>query len=276
MHRVVLMIVGEGLGSAARRVHAREHRALTTALVRADTRRVEWVTHLDEQRGACLAAGVDAAAMDRQITKEEHVPGLRRAGRGVLDFVLLGIDVPPARRIMGKKAELVATRHDPNTAFLQRRGIEVHDGGDHGVVGVWEKRRVLVHRKRAALLGRLDKHLGVVELDIGADNLRRHPREPLVHDEARQARIVELDIVAVLERGCFSALYVATRRAPGRVRAPIALHVEPVRQVMQRLPVPRHLIFIEKSLHKHVAVLAIETQLFVCEHDTSIAGKMPA
>ena len=59
---------------------------------------------------------------------------------------------------MGQRPALVAARHNPHAALLDRRIVEVDNRRDHAVLNVWEERLILVHWERRPTLGRLDEH----------------------------------------------------------------------------------------------------------------------
>src|SRR5687768_10295566 len=99
---------------------------------------------------------------------------------------------------MFDRAPLVASRHDPDTAFLQRRIIEVNDRGQHGVTFVWKIGIVLVHGKRGALLGRLNKQLVVVKLHVRtADEVCCRAGQALIYQQASEDGRVELYVVTM-------------------------------------------------------------------------------
>jgi hypothetical protein len=64
----------------------------------------------------------------------------------------------------------VAARHDTQAALLDRGIVEMNDHRDHRMVLVREVGIVLVHRKRRAVLRRLDEHLRMMQLDVRTDD----------------------------------------------------------------------------------------------------------
>ncbi len=147
-------------------------------------------------------------------------------------------------------------------AFFERGIIEVEDSGDHGVLVVGEEGFVLVEGEGGAFFGRLDEHFGVVELDVGADDVLGDAGEAGVGDEAGDGTGVELDIVGV-EEGGLLAHGDFFGAAPGGVD--VFDFLEARGEVVDFGAVGGGLFFAEESLDDDVAIGVVEILLFIGE-----------
>jgi hypothetical protein len=73
-----------------------------------------------------------------------------------------------------------------------------------------------VHRKRRAFLGRLLKEFGVVQDDVGTDQLRSNFKKAFVHQRSHPCGGVLLDVVGVND-DCLAADAFHFRPRPARV-----------------------------------------------------------
>lgn len=137
--------------------------------------------------------------MDGEVAEEEHVAGFGRAGGGFCDWVFVNGQVVAAVVQVFERSELVGTGYYSDAAFFDRRIVEVDDGGDHGMMLVREVGEVLMHRKWCTFGGRFNKHLGVVELDIGSDDIGGPVGQARIADQAGEGGGMVLDVVTVEE-----------------------------------------------------------------------------
>ena len=235
--------------------------------VRHHRRRILGVAHLDEQRGAGLGAGIDARAVDGQITKEEHIPGFGRAGHRRLERILVERQMPTAVANMRDRAVFVTAVDHADTTFFERCIIKMHYRRNHAVVVMRKEGLVLVHREGRALLGRLNEQLVVVQLHIGrADDLGGGAGQPIVEHQATQLRRMELHVVAVEQRR------LGGRHGPGT--GPGGVDLADAAQTLNdgvRLGAERgRLLGREHPLDQQVAMLTKEINLGLCQHTSSI------
>src|SRR5687767_6576097 len=165
---------------------------------------------------------------------------------------------------MFDRAPLVASRHDPDTAFLQRRIIEVNDRGQHGVTFVRKIGIVLVHGKRGALLGWLNEQLVVMELHVRtADEIGYRASQALVYKQAREGSCIELHVVTMEQ---FSSLSDLLGAAPGGVD--VGMLREPLDQGMRFLAKRSSLLGGKLSLDEQITILIVEGALLLCQHNS--------
>ena len=98
-----------------------------------------------------------------------------------------------------ERSEFIGTGYYSDAAFFDRRIVEVDYGGDHGMKLVREVGEVLMHRKWCTFGRRFDKHLAVVELDVGSDDIGGPDRQVGIADQTCEGGKMVLDVVALEE-----------------------------------------------------------------------------
>tara|TARA_B100001123_G_C15224541_1_gene992654 strand:- start:988 stop:1545 length:558 start_codon:yes stop_codon:yes gene_type:complete len=98
-----------------------------------------------------------------------------------------------------ERSEFIGTGYYSDAAFFDRRIVEVDYGGDHGMKLVREVGEVLMHWKWCTFGRRFDKHLAVVELDVGSDDIGGPARQAGIADQTCEGGKMVLDVVALEE-----------------------------------------------------------------------------
>jgi len=93
----------------------------------------------------------------------------------------------------------VAAGNDADASALERGVIKMNDRRHHRIAFMRKIVNVLVHGERSAGLRRLDEQLGVMQLDVGPDEIGDPVCQARVTDQACKGRAVKLHVVTVQE-----------------------------------------------------------------------------
>ena len=145
------------------------------------------------------------------------------------------------------------------------------DARHHRVLLVGEVSIVLVHRETGPPARRLLQYLGVVQLDVGADQIGHRIGEAIVQQQARKLSRLGLHVLGKEHLGLLRVL-VFPFAGPSDVQGGPLLDPAPD-QVVEGPFQPVQLLTSEYSADQHIAIILILFDLFFTKHRFNSFGQ---